>query len=435
MAGFLFSFLSVEFKKKVFFVPVFIALWLSMIVFTKFVTNIHAFFYGNNFYENIALNVNVVAGFLALVYPLVFVFIKEQKNTKVFIAIMLFILFSIFITGCKIALILSFISTIIFLIEYREKKYMKFLILFSVIILISYIYIMFFLGADFDFISQRFVWWKTAYLIFKENIFFGCGFGNYSALFNAFRPEFVPNSMFAYNVMIQLLAEVGLLGLFSFIILLFAFYVEFTKKVLEEKDIYFHVYVAISVTSFIIINLFDYSFFVPANMLLFFIIFSSIFDNKNISLKKNRKNIFFLVPVCIIMVIFFIRPVIANTYYKKGVDLYVAGYYKVAIEEFEKAIKFDKKNPEYYAKVSKSYFALYDKMRNEAGQLYADKAVEYNKKAIDLYKYDAQLKESLASVYWNNDNKDEALKAIQEAIKYDKYNSDYEEYYYQIKNS
>ena len=53
MAGFSFSCLSVDFKKKIFFVPVFIALWLSMILFTRFVTNIHGFFYGDNFYDTI----------------------------------------------------------------------------------------------------------------------------------------------------------------------------------------------------------------------------------------------------------------------------------------------------------------------------------------------------------------------------------------------
>ncbi|MCR4662626.1 MAG: hypothetical protein K5622_01905, partial [Endomicrobiaceae bacterium] len=137
----------------------------------------------------------------------------------------------------------------------------------------------------------------------------------------------------------------------------------------------------------------------------------------------------------ILILIVLIRPLIANTYYKKGIDLYVAGHYKIAIEEFEKAINFDKKNPEYYAQVSKTYFAIYDKIRNESGQLYADKAIEYNKKAIELYNYSAPLKESLASVYWNNNKKEEALNTIQEAIKYDKYNPYYEEYYYQIKNS
>ena len=434
-AGFIFSSLSLEFKKKVFFVPVFVALWLSMILFTKFVTNLQAFFYGNNFSDNIALNVNVVASFLALVYPLIFVFIREQKNTKVFTAIMLFILFSIFITGCKIALILSLVSTIIFLLEYRKKTYIKLLTVFSGICLVAYVGYVFFLKPDFKSTAESLVLWKTAYLIFKENIFFGCGIGNYSTLFNAFRPELVSSTMFAHNIIMQLLAETGLLGFLSFFVLIVAFYIQIIKKIAEEKDVYFYIYVTISVTSFLIVNLFEYSFFVPTNMLLFFLVLSSAFYNKRETLKKSRTNIFVLVVVSAVMIVFFIRPVIANTYYKKGIDLYVAGHYKVAIEEFEKAIKFDKKNPEYYVQVSRSYFALYDKKRNETGQMYIDKAIEYNKKAIQLHKYDAKLRFSLASFYWNENNKEDALNTIQEALKYDKYNSDYEEYYYQIKNS
>ena len=435
MAGFSFSCLSADFKKKVFFVPVFIALWLSMILFTRFITNIHGFFHGDNFYDAIALNVNVIAGFLALVYPLIFIFIREQKNTKVFISIMLFILLAIFLTRCRIVILLSFISTIMFLLGYRKKTYIKILISFCVLLLIAGIVYISFLKADFNSLSERIIWWKTAYLMFKEHILFGCGFGNYSILFKAFRPELVLNTLFAHNIIVQLLAEVGVFGLFSFIILIISFYVELIKKILDDKDTFFYIYTAISVTAFLIINLVDYSFFAPANMLVFFIIFSSVFFTESIKEQKWKNKLYFLIPVYFLIVAFFIRPIIADTCYKKGIDLYVAGHYKIAIEEFEKAIKFDKKNPEYYAQVSRTYFAIYDKMRNETGQVYADKAVEYNKKAIDLYKYGAQLKESLAFIYWNNDKKEEALETMQEAIKYDKYNPYYEEEYYQIKNS
>ena len=435
MAGFSFSCLSADFKKKVFFVPVFIALWLSMILFTRFVTNIQGFFYGDNFYDTIALNVNVIAGFLALVYPLIFIFIREQKNTKVFVSIMLFILFAIFLTRCRIVILLSFISTIIFLFGYKKKVYVKILISLSIILLIAAIGYISFLKSNFNSISERLIWWKTAYLMFKEHIWLGCGLGNYSVLFKAFRPELVLNTLFAHNIIMQLLAEIGILGIFSFIVLIISFYIELIKKILDEKNTYFYIYIAISVTSFLIINLFDYSFFAPANMLVFFIVFSSVFFTENSKEQKWKNKIYVFAPLYVFMVIFFIRPIIADTYYKKGIDLYVAGHYKIAIEEFEKAIKFDKNNPEYYAQVSRTYFALYDKMRNEAGQIYADKSIEYNKKAIDLYKYGAQLKSSLASVYWNNGRKEEALEAIQEAIKYDKYNPYYEEEYYQIKNS
>ena len=138
-----------------------------------------------------------------------------------------------------------------------------------------------------------------------------------------------------------------ILGIFSFIVLIISFYVELIKKILDEKNTYFYIYIAISVTSFLIINLFDYSFFAPANMLVFFIVFSSVFFTENSKEQKWKNKIYVFAPLYVFMVIFFIRPIIADTYYKKGIDLYVAGHYKIAIEEFEKAIKFDKNNPEY----------------------------------------------------------------------------------------
>ena len=83
--------------------------------------------------------------------------------------------------------------------------------------------------------------------------------------------------------------------------------------------------------------------------------------------------------------------------------------------------------------MSRAYFALYDKMR-EVGQIYADKAIEYNKKAIELYKNSGDLRASLASIYWNKGQKELALKTMQEAIKYDRFNPYFEENLYKMKN-
>lgn len=435
MAGFSFSFLSTEWKKKVFIVPIFISLWLAMILFTRFATHPELFFQIDNFYEDMALNVNVIAGFLALVFPLFFILIKERKNTKVYVAMMVFVLFAIFLTKCRIVILLSFISTIIFLLEYRKNKVVKILIMMLIISLIAAIGYASIVKISFNSVGDRFIWWKTAYLIFRENIFLGCGFGNYMVLFKTFRPELVINTLFAHNIFMQLLAEIGLIGLLSFIVLLFSFYKKFVDRIIEGQDVSFYAYITLSITSFIIINLVDYSFFVPANMLMFFIVFSSMFYIGAEQRKNLKVNLYICLLIFVVVTYFISKPIIANNYYKKGIDSYVAGYYKLSIEEFEKAINCDKKNPEYYAQVSRAYFALYDKHRGEEGQVYADNAIKYLKIAINLNKYSAQLKESLASVYWNNDNREKALEAIQEAIKYDKYNPYYEEEFYKIKNS
>ena len=433
LAGFNFSFLPIDFKKKVFFVPVFIALWLSMILFTRFISSPQNFFVGDNFYESMALNINVVAAFLVLVYPLFFIFIKDKKNANVFIAMTIFVLFAIFLTKSRISIFLSFIVTIIFLLGYRKNRYIKLLVLLGIVLLLSAIFYTSFLKLSFSSVSDRIVWWKTAYLIFKENIFFGCGLGNYIVLFKTFRPELVLNTLYAHNIVLELLAEIGIFGILSFLALIVSFYVKIINKIRERNNLSFYIPVTLSVTSFLILNLFDYSFFVPANMLMFFVVLSSVFylDCKNT--QNNKINTIILILLYSAFSVFVAKPVIGQIHYKKGIEYYVANQYKIAIEEFENAINFDKTNPEYYAQVSRAYFGLYSKNRAE-GEIYADKAIEYNKKAIELYKNSGELRASLAYIYWNKGQKELALETMQEAIKFDKFNPLFEEDFYKMKN-
>ncbi len=432
LAGFNVTFLSAEMKKKFFIVPIFISLWLSMILFTRFISDPQRFFTVDDFYEAVALNINVIAGFLVLVYPLFFIYIKEKTNTKVFTAMMLFVLTGIVLTRSRIAILAAFVLTVIFLFQYKNK-YVKFLAwLLGIVFLAGIIYISF-LKSDFHSFSERLIWWKTAYLIFKENIFFGAGFGSYSVLFKTFRPELVLNTLFAHNIIMQLLADTGIFGLLSFAGIIVSFYVRVIDGILEDINTDFYIVPALSVTAFLFVNLLDYSFFVPANMMVFFIILCSVFFcNPQPNTGTKKINIYILAVLILYIGAVIVKPVIAQIHFKKGIRFYIAEQYEMAVEEFEKASDFDKKNPEYYIQISKSYFALYDKKRNEAAQMYADKAVEYNKKASEFYKNSAQIKSYLSSIYWNIDEKEQAVAVAREALKYDKYNPNLQEYLQKI---
>jgi tetratricopeptide (TPR) repeat protein len=167
---------------------------------------------------------------------------------------------------------------------------------------------------------------------------------------------------------------------------------------------------------------------------MFFIVFCSVFSVKTIKLKKERINTYLLTIIFLFFSVFIVKPIIANVYYKKGIELYVSKQYKLAEENFLKSVKFDKKNPEYYYQLSNTNFAIFDEDR-ENGKEYIDAAINFNKQAIELYKYGWQLRESLAYLYWNNNDKENAIKYIEEALKYDRFNPYIEEAYQQIKNS
>lgn len=435
LAGLNMTFLPVDMKKKLLAVPLFIALWLSMILFSRFIANPQSFLTVDEFYEAVALNINVIAGFLVLVYPLFFIFIKEKKNQNVFTAIMIFVLFAIVLTRSRVAIGVAFILTFIFLLGYRKNNFVKILIgLFIVLLLASLGYISF-LKSDFHSISERIIWWKTAYIIFKQNIFFGCGLGNYAVLFQNFRPELVLNTLFAHNIIMQFLSDTGILGLLSFIAILIIFYVKVIDKIISETDNYFYIVIALSITAFLTVNLVDYSFFVPANMMMFFIIMWSVFSAEPEKRLKGKMNIYILTVLLLYIAAVTIKPVVGHIHYKKGIEYYVQNQYRFSIEEFEQAVKYDSKNPEYYTQLAKSYFALYDMVRGEKGQEYAEKSIEYNKKALEFYKSSSQIRSYLASTYWNLGDKENAVKYIEDAITYDKFNPNLMEYYEQIKKS
>lgn len=434
LAGFNFIFINNDMKKKVLFVPVFIALFLSMILFSKFLTDPQNFFQNTKFLEVIGINKSFVSGFLILTYPLLYIFLKEKKN-KLVVFMTIFVFFAVLLTKSKLEILMGSIMTFILLYEYRKQKNIKTVLFCLAVILIVYMYCLFGLKSDSYSIGEKMAYWKTSFLIFKDNILFGCGFGNFAALFNAYRPENIQYSVNANSFFLQMLSELGLLGFLSFICLILSFYVKVIDAVIDNKNLYFYTVITISVTSFLIINIFDCSLASPTNMIVFFIILSSVFEPETQKLKKGRINTYLLTLLFCVLLFFLVRPVIAKTYYNKGLDLYIAKQYKMAMEEFEKSMSLDKKNPKYYEQAAKTQFALYDQYRNEIGQIYIDKAIEYNKRAIELCKYNASFRLELASYYWNNDKKEEAVDVMQEALKYDKFNQEYKEYLFELKNS
>ena len=435
LAGFSFIFINNDMKKKVLFVPVFIALFLSMILFSKFITDPQSFFQNTNLLETIGINKNFVSGFLILIYPILYIYLKEKKNNKLVVFMTIVVFLSILLTKSKFEILIGSISTFILLYEYRKQKNIKAILICLVIVLIAYLCYLFSLKTDSFSINERMAYWKTSFSIFKDNILFGCGFGNFSTLFNTYRPEYIQYSVNANSFFLQILAELGILGILGFACLIFSFYIRVIDAIIDNKNVYFYIVVTISITSFLFANIVDCSALSPTNMIVFFIILSSVFEPEVQKLKKGRINTYVLILLFIVLLFFLVRPVIAKTYYNKGIDLYIAKQYKMAMEEFEKSIKLDKKNPKYYEQAAKTQFALYDQYRSEIGQIYIDKAIEYNKRAIELCKYNSSFRLELASYYWNNDKKEEAVDVMQEALKYDKFNQEYKEYLFELKNS
>ena len=117
LAGFSFIFINNDMKKKVLFVPVFIALFLSMILFSKFITDPQSFFQNTNLLETIGINKNFVSGFLILIYPILYIYLKEKRNSKLVVFMTIVVFLSILLTKSKFEILIGSISTFILLYE------------------------------------------------------------------------------------------------------------------------------------------------------------------------------------------------------------------------------------------------------------------------------------------------------------------------------
>lgn len=427
LAGINMSLVPFNLRKQIFIVPVFIALWLAMIIFTRFITNIDGFFTGDNFFESFAININIIAGFLVLIYPLLYIYIKEDfKASKIYIFIALFILLAICITKSRTAIFLAFTATLFFLLEYKKNIFIKTAIIFIIVVMFAAIGYMSFLKISSNSFSDRIIWWQTAYLIFKQHILFGCGFCNYSVLFKTFRPELVVNTLYAHNIIFQLLADTGIFGFGCFCWLIVSFYKKVIFEIKHGSDKIYFKAVAVSITLFLLLNMDDYSFFIPANMLMFFVIFSSVFTVDFEKLKKQKINNILLVIVFFVIVAAVIKPVIAERYYKIGLDYYSSKRYMLANENFQKAIMFDNKNSQYYYQLSNGNFSIFDQDRKN-NIIYFQEALKNTKEALKYYKCSGQLWENLAVLYWNIGDMENAVKYIKQALYYDKFNYYYEQ--------
>lgn len=67
---------------------------------------------------------------------------------------------------------------------------------------------------------ERLAFWQAAGNMFRQNLWFGVGFGAYDAAYSDFSPEGWPKSLgHAHNYYLNLLAEVGLVGLIAYLTL------------------------------------------------------------------------------------------------------------------------------------------------------------------------------------------------------------------------
>ena len=265
---FLTGFLKAADRKTLFLIPVLLGFLFSTILFIFFIQNPLNYFLKDLLPNDLIINPNIVAGYLLFTFLLSFSYWNDTAQPAVYSRLLsAAIFFGMFLTKSRWALVISSLFGIyLILAHFRQNagKY-KFVLPF---ILAALIFISVLKLNSGTYLFDRMIWWKAAWKMFLANPLKGAGWGNFETLYLFYRPAFSINTLYAHNLLFQLLSESGILGFASFFLMI---YILIFKNASDRSDVFPDSKImTVSVLGFLSFNLLDYGFYVPSHLMLFF---------------------------------------------------------------------------------------------------------------------------------------------------------------------
>jgi len=230
--------------------------------------NIHSFFI-SDYLANKRVFVpfvtpGILGGYLAMVIPLFFI----KKNRRWFI---LLIFFALFLTKSLGAFLSLFFGLIIyFYLRERLKKSIIFYLLGSFIFMAVVFVLRFEAGREhtqpFFSMVMRLSYWKDAFGIIKTHPLVGIGLGNFD----------LNVSRYAHNSYLQIWVETGILGLLSFIWIIYSVLKTSFKDLTQSLDRNQSLCLLVAGIVFLIHNFLDFTFFLPEVVYIWWVILGLI---------------------------------------------------------------------------------------------------------------------------------------------------------------
>ena len=368
-------------------------------------------------------NQNYVASYLGLIFPIAFSFflIETKKINKILVESVLIIIYTgIIICHTRAIWAAIFFSLLFFkfiLSYFKINRILKdnqkwLIILFSLFLLITLIYstsnplnrspitateraI-----STFDMqgssLRSRLLCWQSTMDMIRDRPLFGSGLGtfplhylNYQADFLQRNPEYLKFSGKAgetHNEYLQIWAEMGIVGLIAFILIIITFYITTINmirkiKIVNEKIIIIGLISGITIT--LLHSIFSFPFHIPAVSSAFWFLIGVTMASENIFLKKeqgggkvNYKEInsnfhknyykFIKIPLVVIVIILVIlmintlviRPYRAELYLYQGRKLLIDENYKNALPVISYAQELDPHNGRVLHALGAAYYNL-----------------------------------------------------------------------------
>lgn len=229
----------------------FICLVVSFAVGNLF--GIWQFYLGNNRVPGLTEETMELAGFLIMIYPSIIIFLfKNQLMNKYKNILYLSLIISIpiiFFNATRIMwIILAILIPFILIVLIKKKK-----ILISVLLIILGFSVIFvqsnhalqtrlysITDTNYQNNTERIRMWKSAWIMFEDHPFVGVGLGNYM---EQYREKYIlpeakeRNQWHAHNVLMQTLAESGIIGVIPYISMVIYFTVESFMRWKRTKNL------------------------------------------------------------------------------------------------------------------------------------------------------------------------------------------------------
>jgi O-antigen ligase len=247
--------------------------------------------------------------------------------------------------------------------------------------------------------------WKGALKVFKDYPVFGTGPETFALSYFKYKPaehnltsewDFVYNK--AHNEYLNYLANTGILGLLSYLILILSAVLMMAreiKKTKDEKEKFITLGLLSGYIGFLTTNIFGFS--VAVTSFLFFIYPAIAFSFKNQAEEKEEKYYFDTKAKISLLILGFISIFItykiinywlADFYYSRAKDYNRSKNYPFAQNSLNRAIKLNPKEPVYLDELAKTTLGLaisaFNKNNQNQTEELANKALDQIKEAVNL---------------------------------------------------
>jgi len=241
-------------------------------------------------------------------------------------------------------------------------------------------------------ILQRLGFWRSTLHIIKDFPFTGIGIGNLKNIYPLYKELIANETMFSHNLLLQVWAETGILGIISIILLI----ITFVRISLKTERNFINAGIISSCCVFIVNNLFDFSFFVPQVSFVWWVVLGLLSKNKVSYKTTDRRIKYFIILIITSLIYLNTISAIGMTHFKNGnyeKSVSIEPYndiYHAAMGDYNKAIELNPYSPFYHKKLGQLY--LEKGMEKEAISEFEKASLLYpsnphfHKRLFDLYK-------------------------------------------------